>query len=122
MKMSSRNKITAHVEANGVEFDQQRTPTGAVHTLVSSHPHGIFTWIHEEGSATRTMLHQIVGVTAEEFVLPGFDEMTVRLDMRTASGGEHSVTLFNTTATELIEALESARMANTPEVLAESAQ
>ncbi len=122
MRTSSKNKIVARVEANGVEFDQQQTPAGGVHTLTSSHSHGIYTWIHEDGKKTSTMLHQNVDVSAEEYLLPGFDEPTVRIEMRTVSGGAHSVTFFNMTASQLIEALEAARMANTPEALSESAQ
>ncbi len=123
MRTSSRNRIVARVEANGVEFQQQQTPTGGIHTSTSSHTHGVYTWLHKEGMKTQTIVHHTVSVEAHEYeLLTDSGDIVTRIDLTTATGGENTISFFGVTATQLIEALEAARMANTPEALLESAQ
>lgn len=77
---------------------------------------------HETHVRSQINVYDARTVDAEEVYLEVFEETSVHFRIVNENGGTQGITIFGLTATELIDALEAARMANTPQEQSELAQ
>ncbi len=125
------NKKEIKFEVDQVQFIHKQESEFHIQSSIQSHPFGVYAYLHQQPSfsdkrinrTSRIMLHHTITVQAHEYeLLSDSGDIVTRIDLKTSDGVENTITLFGVTATQLIEALEAARMANTPEAQLESAQ
>ena len=121
--LTAQGELVNMVNANGVLFEQYRIDDKFT-SKARSHFHRLWTVFYNWDNFQRVQvnIHTNGTVDADDYYIEFAEEPAVNLRFKAETGAIQSVTIFGVSATDLINALDAARMAHVHEPGADLAE